>query len=424
MASDRLIRVLEQYRDRLHSQGDQDHDDELDYLQQVLESPFMLEFLKGKASQEDAARFQEATSEVLSAFADKEEEGRLSPQSRRKKQLARQRSLRALKMAITPQGSPSGSTRVVKKKSVGATDSPLLQSLVVTHGSEAIPTSPHPPAMPSLDHIYISPYTGKMERGASLELPVGDESDGVRLGDEDPGLSNSANTLIERTSTPLSDSSLPGNSMYLAQVNSDFLNSQRKTPTDLNPAHNGFVSPSNGRLPPSYNEALSSRRRARSFEKLLDAPGLGTSIPLRPSSSAMTPSYPLHPPATAGSPTRNIPTGDLRGNFITARLVKGERGLGISISGVKSPKQGELSVFIQELQPGGVAEMDGKLQRGDQIVSINGQSLSGVGYNTALVMLQQARGIVELVILRGGSAQPVSPPAYIKPSPTKVSEAR
>ena len=377
----------------------------------------MMEFLKGKASLEDTARIQEATSEVLSAFADKEEEGRLSPQSRRKRQLARQRSLRALKMAITPQSSPSGSTRVVKKKSVGATDSPLLQSMVVARSSETLPTSPHPPAaMPSLDHIYISPYTGKMERGASLELPTGeDEEEGVRLGDEDPGLSNSANTLIERTSTPHSDSSLPSNgSMFLPQVNSDFINSQRKLPTDL---HNGFVSPSNGRLPPSYNEALSSRRRARSFEKLLDAPGLRTSIPIRPSSSAMTPSYPLHP-ATAGSPTRNTPTGDLRGNLITARLVKGDRGLGISISGVKTPKH---TVFIQELQPGGVAEVDGKLQRGDQIVSINGQSLSGVGYKAAVVMLQQARGTVELVVLRG-PAQPVSPPSYLEQSPTKVSK--
>ena len=52
---------------------------------------------------------------------------------------------------------------------------------------------------------------------------------------------------------------------------------------------------------------------------------------------------------------------------------------------------------------------DGRLRRNDQIISINGQSLEGIPHTEAVKMLQAARGVVELVILRDLVPSPPSP---------------
>lgn len=46
---------------------------------------------------------------------------------------------------------------------------------------------------------------------------------------------------------------------------------------------------------------------------------------------------------------------------------------------------------------------DGRLQEGDQILAIDGQPLdSNISHQQAISILQQARGLVELVVARGG----------------------
>lgn len=50
---------------------------------------------------------------------------------------------------------------------------------------------------------------------------------------------------------------------------------------------------------------------------------------------------------------------------------------------------------------------DGRLQEGDQILAIDGQPLdSNISHQQAISILQQARGLVELVVARGGIAAP------------------
>lgn len=78
-------------------------------------------------------------------------------------------------------------------------------------------------------------------------------------------------------------------------------------------------------------------------------------------------------------------------------------GLGFSVVGLKSENRGELGIFIQEIQPHGVEGRDGRLQKSDQILAMDGKQLdSGMSHQQAIGVLQQTNGEVELIVARGG----------------------
>ncbi|CAG0886882.1 unnamed protein product [Darwinula stevensoni] len=85
------------------------------------------------------------------------------------------------------------------------------------------------------------------------------------------------------------------------------------------------------------------------------------------------------------------------------RLYKPEgSSLGFSVVGLKSELRGELGIFVQEIQPTGLAGRDGRLREEDQILAINGQALDAhISHHQAIGILQQAKGPVVLVIARG-----------------------
>uniref|UniRef100_A0A3P9LTP1 PDZ domain-containing protein n=1 Tax=Oryzias latipes TaxID=8090 RepID=A0A3P9LTP1_ORYLA len=73
------------------------------------------------------------------------------------------------------------------------------------------------------------------------------------------------------------------------------------------------------------------------------------------------------------------------------------RGLGLSITSGKFPGDSilEFGVFISEV---GAAAVDGRLKRGDQILSVNGESLQGVTHEQAVSILKKQRGTVTLEV--------------------------
>ncbi|XP_060849299.1 multiple PDZ domain protein-like isoform X1 [Rhopalosiphum padi] len=80
--------------------------------------------------------------------------------------------------------------------------------------------------------------------------------------------------------------------------------------------------------------------------------------------------------------------------------------LGFSVVGLRSEEKGELGIFVQEIQQNGIAAREGGLHEGDQIIAIDGQPLdTNVSHQQAIGILQQARGLVQLVV-----ARPLTPP--------------
>ncbi|KAF6738312.1 Multiple PDZ domain protein [Oryzias melastigma] len=84
---------------------------------------------------------------------------------------------------------------------------------------------------------------------------------------------------------------------------------------------------------------------------------------------------------------------------------------------LKSENRGELGIFIQEIQPGSVADCDGKLKEADQILAINGQPLDQtVSHQQAISLLQSASERVQLTVARGPIPQLTSPVVSRTPS--------
>ncbi|XP_032399925.1 multiple PDZ domain protein isoform X3 [Etheostoma spectabile] len=108
-----------------------------------------------------------------------------------------------------------------------------------------------------------------------------------------------------------------------------------------------------------------------------------------------------------------------QGRYVTHMdLQKPESGgLGFSVVGLKSENRGELGIFIQEIQPGSVADCDGKLKEADQILAINGQPLDQtVTHQQAIGILQSASERVQLTVARGPIPQLTSPAVSRTPS--------
>ncbi|XP_065835987.1 disks large homolog 1-like [Oscarella lobularis] len=79
----------------------------------------------------------------------------------------------------------------------------------------------------------------------------------------------------------------------------------------------------------------------------------------------------------------------------TVSLTKGSEGLGMSIVGTATT-----GVFVSMLVSGGYAERDGRLKKGDQILSINGITMEKKSYTDAASVIKQisAGGNVDFVL--------------------------
>ncbi|KAK5930103.1 hypothetical protein CgunFtcFv8_026367 [Champsocephalus gunnari] len=89
-------------------------------------------------------------------------------------------------------------------------------------------------------------------------------------------------------------------------------------------------------------------------------------------------------------------------------------GLGFSVVGLNPTGSSSQGVFVKQIQHGGIAHRDGRLQERDQILVINGSPLEpGISHQQALALLQQPGETVELVVARdhplnAASSQPAA----------------
>ena len=59
------------------------------------------------------------------------------------------------------------------------------------------------------------------------------------------------------------------------------------------------------------------------------------------------------------------------------------KSLGFSICGGKGSRQGDLGILVRNIDPDGLAAQDGRLQRGDEILDVNGKSLQDCTHKKA-----------------------------------------
>ncbi|XP_063057037.1 inaD-like protein [Engraulis encrasicolus] len=80
-------------------------------------------------------------------------------------------------------------------------------------------------------------------------------------------------------------------------------------------------------------------------------------------------------------------------------LERGAEGLGFSIVGGFGSPHGDLPIYVKTVFSKGAAAVDGRLKRGDQILSVSGESLEGVTHEQAVAILKKQRGTVTLAVL-------------------------
>ncbi|XP_068998077.1 LOW QUALITY PROTEIN: inaD-like protein [Embiotoca jacksoni] len=105
------------------------------------------------------------------------------------------------------------------------------------------------------------------------------------------------------------------------------------------------------------------------------------------SSSSLTANTDTHTPEPEAPRPRSI------------SLEKGSEGLGFSIVGGFGSPHGDLPIYVKTVFSKGAAAVDGRLKRGDQILTVNGESLQAATHEQAVNILKKQRGTVTLDIL-------------------------
>ena len=75
-------------------------------------------------------------------------------------------------------------------------------------------------------------------------------------------------------------------------------------------------------------------------------------------------------------------------------------GLGISIVGGSGSPSGDLPILIKRVLPKSLAEQDGRLKQGDELVAVNDTLLVGMSKDFAINIFSNMQGDARLLVLQ------------------------
>ena len=77
----------------------------------------------------------------------------------------------------------------------------------------------------------------------------------------------------------------------------------------------------------------------------------------------------------------------------------GSESLGFSLVGGVNSSKGNSPVYVRSIAPGGTASEDGRLHKGDEIMKINGISLSNMCQDEVVQIIKKKVGDVVLTVI-------------------------
>ncbi|XP_052737649.1 partitioning defective 3 homolog [Bicyclus anynana] len=132
------------------------------------------------------------------------------------------------------------------------------------------------------------------------------------------------------------------------------------------------------------------------------------------------------------SPSSKVPSGAV--TTVPVTLVKGEKGLGFTITTRDNPTGGHCPIYIKNILPKGAAVTDGRLRAGDRLVSVNKVPVAGLTQQQVVTLLRNTPtdAAVDIVIERTHPhrtqrVEPQqSPTKYVEKSigPTPITQAK
>ncbi|XP_029465498.1 inaD-like protein isoform X1 [Rhinatrema bivittatum] len=113
----------------------------------------------------------------------------------------------------------------------------------------------------------------------------------------------------------------------------------------------------------------------------------------------------VHDTDTKDKPAHSLPASEIKsGDKYCVELVKSDGSLGISVTGGINTSVPHGGIYVKTVVPGGAADKEGKIKRGDRLLEVDGINLCGVTHKQAVECLKNSGQVVWLILERRGDS--------------------